>query len=383
MKRKWILPAILFLLLLGVFFACFACDFGTDKKPEQKATPIAGTFTRRGLPFAYNGSLVTEHSYQFYLDGTVKYETGINYQSVVYSGSYVHYDGLDAVIVSLRGLGDSVGLVYTGERVSSADVDFYLTGANDRGEFSGNTALVQYYAAKGGSLVGDTTQYVKNGGAATSVTAVANDAFAFVEWSDGLKTPTRTDENVSGENTYTAIFEQVEDIFTVKYKADFGAIEGETEQKVIRGRNASAVKAVPGRYDWYRFIKWSDGVTTAERTDFNVQSDMELTALFGKELHVKYASAPGGTIEGATEQTVLTYGDCTPVTAVPAENYVFMGWSDGVKEPTRQDTNVLQDIRVSPVFKRLYTVKYLATEGGKIEGDTEQKVIALSSGTTI
>jgi Na+/H+-dicarboxylate symporter len=47
---------------------------------------------------------------------------------------------------------------------------------------------------------------------------------------------------------------------------------------VASGANGSAVTAVPNT--GYRFVRWSDGVMTASRTDTNVTGDITVTAIF-------------------------------------------------------------------------------------------------------
>ena len=74
-----------------------------------------------------------------------------------------------------------------------------------------NYIAVTYIVDEGGSIEGETDQLVKPGEAATPVTAVADDGWAFVEWDDGVTNPSRTDENVTEEIFVTAIFEQLEE----------------------------------------------------------------------------------------------------------------------------------------------------------------------------
>ena len=57
-----------------------------------------------------------------------------------------------------------------------------------------------------------------------------------------------------------------------------GMIEGDIFQIVQEGKNATGVMAVPD--DEWVFVEWSDGSTDPYREDMNVQSDMELIALF-------------------------------------------------------------------------------------------------------
>ena len=67
--------------------------------------------------------------------------------------------------------------------------------------------------------------------------------------------------------------------YTLKYAAgEGGSVTGETEQVVQEGEDGSTVTAVA---DFgYKFVKWSDGVTTAERTDREVSGDITVTAEF-------------------------------------------------------------------------------------------------------
>lgn len=57
-----------------------------------------------------------------------------------------------------------------------------------------------------------------------------------------------------------------------------GMIEGDIFQIVVEGKNATAVMAVPD--DEWVFLEWSDGSTDPYREDMNIQSDMNLIAIF-------------------------------------------------------------------------------------------------------
>lgn len=59
-----------------------------------------------------------------------------------------------------------------------------------------------------------------------------------------------------------------------------GTITGSAIQTVSHGGSGTNVTAVPKK--GYRFVKWSDGVTTASRTDSNVISNINVTANFAK-----------------------------------------------------------------------------------------------------
>ncbi len=63
-----------------------------------------------------------------------------------------------------------------------------------------------YAAGAGGTISGVTSQTVDYGGSGTPVTAVADENYHFVSWSDGVLTNTRTDANVTANISVTATF---------------------------------------------------------------------------------------------------------------------------------------------------------------------------------
>ena len=84
---------------------------------------------------------------------------------------------------------------------------------------------------------------------------------------------------------------------------------------------------------------------------------------------------------GEMEQKVEEGKDGESVMAVADEGYYFVGWSDGILTPIRQETNVSKNIAVSALFGKSsvqqpteFTVKYLCNEGGSIQGETTQTV---------
>ncbi len=72
--------------------------------------------------------------------------------------------------------------------------------------FAINTYTLTYTAGANGSISGSTTQVVNYGSSGSSVTAVANTGYHFVQWSDGVLTATRTDSSVIADKSVTASF---------------------------------------------------------------------------------------------------------------------------------------------------------------------------------
>ena len=63
-----------------------------------------------------------------------------------------------------------------------------------------------YEAVKGGELIGQTEQTVEQGSSGEMVIAVADEGFVFLQWSDGVATPYRIDEDVKRNIKVEALF---------------------------------------------------------------------------------------------------------------------------------------------------------------------------------
>lgn len=147
-------------------------------------------------------------------------------------------------------------------------------------EFEKITYTVQYLSGEGGTISGNANQQVKYSENAEEVTAVRDEGYYFVKWSDGVTTPTRQDANVTSEIIVTAEFEKI--TYTVQYLAgEGGTISGNANQQVKYGENAEEVTAVSN--DGYKFIGWSDGVSTVTRQDSDIVSDLSVIAEFKLE----------------------------------------------------------------------------------------------------
>ena len=330
---------------------------------------------------------------------------------------------------------------------------------------------LSYSAGRGGSLTGETYQVVLSGESGTAVTAVPDSGYAFLGWSDGVATATRTDRAVENMSV-TAEFGSS---YTITYAAgEGGSIQGETEQEVVRGTSGTPVTAVPAE-GWY-FDRWSDGVSTATRQDDPADLyTWDIQAVFKQYHTIKYivygeggmitgettqyikqdarpvavTAAPdsgyelkgwyrdnvsgtpsysgvsfsagldwmyhggetttyyavfqpiayrclyyadtGGTVNGSSTRydvyvSLLTDYATEEILAVPEQGYVFSGWSDGRKDNPRIDVldpDDPQGVEVVAYFSRGYSLTYTAGEGGSIQGATIQSVLAGEDGTAV
>lgn len=225
-----------------------------------------------------------------------------------------------------------------------------------------------YLAGPNGSISGTTPQSVPNGGSGSSVTAVPDAGYQFSGWSDGVLTAARTDMNVIADITVTANFEVAE--YTLTYLAGTGGtINGATPQTVAHGGTGTAVTAVPNA--GHQFVKWSDNVLTATRTDGPVTADLTVTAEFATNTYtLTYIAGPGGSISGTTPQVVPYGGSGSEVTAVPDVGYHFVKWSDDLATAARTENPVTADLTVTAQFAEKKVVVSQVYGGGGETGAT-------------
>lgn len=81
-------------------------------------------------------------------------------------------------------------------------------------------ATVTYEAGMGGTIEGETVQIIDKGGSTTEVTAVPKEGYTFVQWSDGVKTPKRSDKNVPLSMSVRAVFKAAEETVIAAFDFD-------------------------------------------------------------------------------------------------------------------------------------------------------------------
>ena len=104
----------------------------------------------------------------------------------------------------------TTGLV-TAVSAGSANITYTVTGCNGPASASQSVTVngpytLTYTAGAGGSISGASPQTVNCGDNGSSVTAVPNTCYSFVNWSDGNTNATRTDLNIQANLNVTANF---------------------------------------------------------------------------------------------------------------------------------------------------------------------------------
>jgi hypothetical protein len=143
------------------------------------------------------------------------------------------------------------------------------------------------------SIPGEPGPYTYNRSEIVTINAIPDPCYHFVNWSGtGVTAGKVANANISSttinmSNSYSVQANFAINNSTLTYNASTGGtINGTTPQTVNCSQNGSSVTAVPN--SCYRFVRWSDNVMTASRTDTNVTGNITVTAVFGYTCGVNY-----------------------------------------------------------------------------------------------
>ncbi len=269
-----------------------------------------------------------------------------------------------------------------------------------------NKYILEYLAGEHGKIQGEAFQVLTdNSSDGTEVTAVADEGYHFVRWSDGKTEASRLDD--AKNIKLTAIFEKdtvqpdidTPNLYHIEYIAgEHGKIIGNQEQYLSSlSDDSTEVTAVAN--EGYHFLRWSDG--KIEATRFDDAKNIKLTAIFEKDIapstkntpylyHIQYIAGEHGKIIGEQEQYLNSISeDTTEVTAIADKGYRFLRWSDGKTEATRFDD--AKNMEVIALFESInnpvkqnypYRIEYISGENGKIIGNQDQYLSSPSDDTT-
>ncbi len=234
--------------------------------------------------------------------------------------------------------------------------------------FDINTYTLSYTAGTGGTLTGDALQTVSHGGSGTAVTAVANEGYHFVGWSDGGLTAERTDTNIAADLSVTANFEENATVtYTITASAgEHGSIA--PSGAVVVNEGASQTFNITPEAGHHVTDVVVDGVSIGANSTYtfnNVTANHTISASFAINTYtLTYTAGTGGTLSGDAVQSVDHGNDGTAVTAVANPGYHFVDWSDGVTTATRTDTNIMADISVTAHFAETSTSRSIPLVAG-------------------
>ena len=222
--------------------------------------------------------------------------------------------------------GDNVLQTYSGE--------FRTQSIDDR------TVTVKYDTMQG-EVIGAGTYLL---GDTATLTAIPNEGYRFVGWTDGNADNPRT-LVVTQDTTLTALFEVLTYDVTVTCDPTQGAVTG---FGTYNHGDVATLTAIPN--EGYRFVGWTDGKTDNPRT-LVVTQDTTLTALF--EVATYDVTVTCDPTQGAvTGSGTYNHGDVATLTVIPNEGYRFVGWTDGNADNPRTLV-VTQDTTLTAIFEVL------------------------------
>lgn len=185
--------------------------------------------------------------------------------------------------------------------------------------------------------------YAKNSRA--TLTAVPSEGYHFTKWNNNVDwSPYKiaVSDNITlsasfAINTYNLVATGANGKVTVTGTAN-------SDGTYNHGRQITLEATADNNY---HFVKWSNGVTTANYT-LNLVSDSVITAVFegNAKTVASAATSTNGTVDGAG---TYAYGSEATLTANPAANYHFVQWSNGVKA-NPYALKVAGDTTVNAVF---------------------------------
>ncbi len=347
--------------------------------------PQGGTNAGAGLSVGTNGIQVFEHG-NLYICCLASYSgnvgTGWNHVFVVYKNKQA--------TIYLNGVAVRTGLTSARANVFAPN----LISKGGYGPFNGsvdeikvynralssaealdlyNTPSVTASAGPNGSISPSGTIAVAYGSNKTfTISPAANCRLSdvLVDGTSVGAVTSYTFTDIRSSHTIAAVF--TTNTYTLAYSAGLnGTLTGAASQTVNEGTNGTAVTAVPK--SGYHFVKWSDDVMTASRSETNVMENKSVTATFARNTYtVNFVEGANGTITGMKIQTVNHGETCTQVTSVPVANYHFTGWSGdytGVDNPLTL-TNVASAKTIVANFERNTAMLTVRKRGSGTAGFT-------------
>lgn len=278
------------------------------------------------------------------IDGVCGSANGQNFSAVPTTGLCA--SGTESVIVNTNGV-----LTWTCTGINSA-VNASCTAYIP-------TYLVTFTAGANGTLSGTTSQTITYNLSTSTVTAVPNTGYHFVNWTEG-GAPVSTQAaltvtNVVAPHSYTANF--AINTYVLNFLAGTGgSIVGTTPQTVNYFANAATVTAVPNA--GYRFVNWTDSVgsivaTTADLTVNSVTVANTYTANFVSTYTV--------TLDRCVTGPTLVDAGSTPTYTFTTTGYDVAAQVNGVPVVLTAGSYILPAVAADQVITAAYTLNPAAT----------------------
>lgn len=218
----------------------------------------------------------------------------------------------------------------------------------------------QYSYTGLGKVTSSVAEGTYDEGTAITLEATPEKDWTFAGWSNGSKKAKLTIV-LSQDTNLVASF-----VTTKKYKVTIkagsnGKVDPALNEAEYTGGSVIDIKAIPN--DEYKFIKWSDGNTDAERS-IVITQDTSLTASFEEIVYYTLTveiepNENAGTVlfdgkENSSMRKRVEEGKTIVLSAEPSKGYAFSHYEDGASEITNAEYSVVMNKKrtVTAVFKK-------------------------------
>lgn len=308
-KILYFLPFLIFIISLSVFAACAAdnSDLPTNNGSGEIVNPNPGDSND-------DETDIYTLTYSATVGGMIEGKT----VQTVKLGEY----GTKVLAVPDDGYnfsGWSDGYPYA-ERQDKG----FTSEINVTAEFEQQVFVVRYFAGEGGTISGETVQYVKYGESTTPVTAIPDEGYRFVGWNDSCKQPQMVSNNVVANSDKTAYFEWIENTYMLNYNNNDG--DSAAEITLSYGKIDNVKLPVPTK-QYYNFKGWYIGDLQVTDIDGNIiagnklfdydkgiiyakwEADLQYNAMFTCKVLLVYVTEINGTFKehGGSRDIYVNY----------------------------------------------------------------------------
>ncbi|MGL1935522.1 MAG: lamin tail domain-containing protein [Fibrobacterales bacterium] len=227
----------------------------------------------------------------------------------------------------------------------------------------------------------EVTMTLEEGLIADTVLVLPHYGYSFDGWTGGSMQNPRVD---TATENFTVVAKFLPLQMQVNYNAlTGGTITGTALQTIPYLTTTTAVTAIADPH--YTFAQWSDGLTTATRSDTALAMDTTITAEFTLNLYTVSINSSGNGTVLPTKDTTMVSGSPLALTATPNTHYHFTHWdvSEGLtvtqtELPATSLNPVLSSGTITGHFAAdTYTVSYATQESkGTISGAPQQTITA-------
>lgn len=271
---------------------------------------------------------------------------------------------------------------------------------NAAAQFVASAFTVTYTSAPHGRIEGETEQEVRYGAKATPVTAVPDDGYAFVRWSDYCETPTRIDFGFTDNASFTAIFDRCPTLpYTQNFDESFElpnfwfTIDSSYEQSpwFVSNDPLNYINPISGNS---AFGYASRNASLYSPTFAINEGEADSIVLAFQYNGYPWPAGLMGMVQYKTEKSGWTdmkplnlsfqpdgFHDTIPLVALEGAGEIQFRWIilNGAEEGYPV---VVDNVAISLVLKR-HTLTYRAEQNGNLSGDVTQSVKHGEDGTPV